>query len=359
MIVRDEAENLPDCLASIQGQVDEIVIVDTGSRDGSIQIARRHGARVESMTWSGDFSVARNRSLSMARGSHMFIIDADELAPPNLRERIESFLSAHPRAFGRVQIRSPYRNASHSLHSSAWVSRLFPNMPEIEFFGAVHEQLRCQGSDLPRLNTDITLEHSGYNLSEQQTGQKYQRNKTLLEYAVQADPGNAYLWFQLGKTLQTVGRWPEAATAYERSWMIVQPDGAHKFNFTSDLLLGYLHALKHLQKADLFFPLMDVALDLYPDVPDLPFLLAGALMAFGIPDFDRIRRCYERCLSIGEQGHRLDTVEGTGSYLALYNLGVFYEALGDLPHARSAFAKAAQYAYQPAKLALKRVGLTI
>lgn len=355
MIVRDEAERLPACLASIQDQVDEIVIMDTGSSDATVEIARDHGARVSTMAWAGNFADARNRSMAMARGSHLFIIDADELAPQHLRQRILHFVSDHPHAFGRVQIRSPFRSAARALHASAWVSRLSPHIPGIGFFGAVHEQLRRQGTDLPRLNTDIVLEHSGYDLSEQRTVEKYQRNKGLLESAVLAEPENPYLWFQLGKTLQTMDRHAEAAAAYERSWSIVQPDGAHAFNFTSDLLLGYLHTLKHLQRADAFFPLMEAALGLYPGVPDLPFLLAGALMAFGIPDFDRIKRCYDRCLAIGEQGHRLDTVEGTGSYLALYNLGVFHEALGEVAQARDAFAKAAEYGYRPAEHALQRI----
>ena len=358
MIVRDEAKNLPDCLASIQGQVDEIVIVDTGSVDDTVRIGREHGARVSMMEWTGDFSIARNRSLALAQGSHLFVIDADETAPPDLGLRIRAFIAAHPQALGRIRIRSAYRTATaQALYSTASVSRLLPNIPGVMFAGAIHEQLLCTGLDLPRLNTGITLEHYGYALTAEQAEIKSLRNKSLLEAALGANPHDAYLWFQLGKTLQASGDWAEAETAYERSWMLLQPGGAHGVNFTPGLLLGYLHALKQQKKPDQFFSLMDIAQDLYPDLPDLPFLLAGGLMSFGIPDFDRIRRCYERSLEIGEQGVRYDGVEGTGSYLAWYNLGAFNEALGNTAAAVAAYAKSAELGYAAAIPAAQRLGV--
>src|SRR5258706_14100820 len=91
MIVKDEAARLPGCLDSVSGVVDEIVIVDTGSTDDSVALARARGARVERWTWRDDFSAARNESLRHARGDWALVLDADERlahAPPTVREAV-------------------------------------------------------------------------------------------------------------------------------------------------------------------------------------------------------------------------------------------------------------------------------
>ena len=78
MIVRDEEEHLARCLASVQGVVDEIVIVDTGSIDRSVEIAEGFGARVLHEEWKGDFAAPRNTGIDAAGGDWILVLDADE-----------------------------------------------------------------------------------------------------------------------------------------------------------------------------------------------------------------------------------------------------------------------------------------
>src|SRR5262245_50649724 len=82
MIVRDAARSLPEALASVQPFVDEMVIVDTGSVDGSRKIAEKQGARLFDFAWCDDFSAARNFSLQQATGDWVFWMDADDVVPP-------------------------------------------------------------------------------------------------------------------------------------------------------------------------------------------------------------------------------------------------------------------------------------
>ena len=90
MITRDEENSLPRCLSSVRPWVDQICVVDTGSRDATVKIARSFGAEVTSVTWENDFSKARNRSLEMASQPWILVIDADEeldqATGPKLRE---------------------------------------------------------------------------------------------------------------------------------------------------------------------------------------------------------------------------------------------------------------------------------
>ena len=78
MIVKNEEEMLPNCLESIRSWVDEIIIVDTGSTDKTVEIAKSYGAKIYNQVWTKDFSFHRNYSISKATCDWVFIIDADE-----------------------------------------------------------------------------------------------------------------------------------------------------------------------------------------------------------------------------------------------------------------------------------------
>ena len=79
MIVKNEEKHLVRCLRSVRDVVDEMIIVDTGSTDKTIDIAKVFGAKVFDFPWTGDFSAARNHSLAQATGDWILILDADEV----------------------------------------------------------------------------------------------------------------------------------------------------------------------------------------------------------------------------------------------------------------------------------------
>ena len=78
MIVKNEGHNLHRCLQSVQGFVNQIIVVDTGSEDNTVEIARSYGAEVHFFEWCDDFAAARNHSLSFATGDWILVLDADE-----------------------------------------------------------------------------------------------------------------------------------------------------------------------------------------------------------------------------------------------------------------------------------------
>ncbi|RKY56250.1 MAG: glycosyltransferase, partial [Candidatus Neomarinimicrobiota bacterium] len=82
MIVRNEAAYLEECLRSIQSVSDQIVIVDTGSTDSTLEIARKYKADIYHFDWVDDFAAARNESLKYAKGNWVLCIDADERLEP-------------------------------------------------------------------------------------------------------------------------------------------------------------------------------------------------------------------------------------------------------------------------------------
>lgn len=98
IIARDEEERLPACLASV-AFCDEVVVVDSGSTDATVAIARAAGATVVEERWHG-FAVQRNIALDHAHGDWVLEIDADERVSDRLREEIEAFLAAPPAGVG-------------------------------------------------------------------------------------------------------------------------------------------------------------------------------------------------------------------------------------------------------------------
>jgi glycosyltransferase involved in cell wall biosynthesis len=159
MIVKNAAADLPDCLASVKGIADEIVVADTGSEDDSLAVARAAGARTLSIPWENDYAKARNLSLAQVTADWVLMLDADERLDPGAREKLPPLLANRTVAGYQVTIRNyvsdPARKIwdrpSHANDGSyaparpypAYIDhenvRLFRRDPEIYFVGRVHE----------------------------------------------------------------------------------------------------------------------------------------------------------------------------------------------------------------------------
>ncbi|MBG1231105.1 glycosyltransferase family 2 protein [Aestuariivirga litoralis] len=207
LIVKNEKTFLPGCLASLEGHVDEIVIVDTGSSDGTREIAMNAGARVIDFAWRQDFAAARNTGLDAIRTSWILYIDADErlILPDGLRL---ATLLENPVAVGaRVKFKSTLRG------TAAREYRVFRNRADIRFVGAIHETMV---PDLMRLraleNAEIIdieagIDHLGY---EGDITHKHRRNLPMLRRMVQEWPDRLYYWLDLARALVALGEIEEA-----------------------------------------------------------------------------------------------------------------------------------------------------
>lgn len=162
MIVKNEEAFLGHCLASVQGLVDEIVIVDTGSEDRTLEIAESFGAKLGHFPWAHDFAAARNASLRLCTGDWILILDADEALDaadhPILRTCMEAgseeqwtlvlrnyFLDSAMTTLDKAATRNletRYREGrQYDYYADAFAVRLFRNLPGVAFEGAVHESV--------------------------------------------------------------------------------------------------------------------------------------------------------------------------------------------------------------------------
>ena len=130
MIVRNEERFLGDALTSVQGVVDEICIVDTGSTDGTVAIAESFGARVSQVAWREDFAWARNQALEMATGAWIFVLDADERLAPGSRDQLRGVRGMKPDGRGLwIRCRNYNDAEREEVASTNAIIRIFPNDP--------------------------------------------------------------------------------------------------------------------------------------------------------------------------------------------------------------------------------------
>ena len=200
MIVKNEEANLADCLSSVKDLVSEIIIVDTGSTDRTVEIARAFGARVEHFTWINDFAAARNESIKYATCDWILWLDADDRVSPQAIVQLKrALVSGIADAYDCLVV-SPLAHGGRSSLITTNHIRLFRNHLGLRFDDAIHESiyssLMRQGRTLAY--TNITIEHVGYAVSQQAIQEKARRNEAILLTRLERDPGNLMWRYHLG-----------------------------------------------------------------------------------------------------------------------------------------------------------------
>lgn len=211
LIVRNEEKFLPGCLDSLRGLADEIVVVDTGSTDGTLGIALDRGAQLHNFGWRDDFAAARNFALDRASGEWILHIDADERVRPYARATLHEELAAPGLRAARLRF---YPQTGLTAYREL---RLFRRHPDVRFEGAFHETVvpslvRLVGREGGVMgSTNLTIDHLGYDGG---SVRKHERDLAMLLRQVRVDPDRSYLWWHLGSIHLEKGCLPEA----ERAW---------------------------------------------------------------------------------------------------------------------------------------------
>src|SRR5947209_542481 len=249
MIVRDEESMLPRCLEAVKDAVDEIVVVDTGSTDGTVAIAESFGAKVLRHEWSGDFAAARNVSFDAATTTWIVYLDADEVLFEGQAERLRALT-------GRTWREAMYlveENHTGALEDGTAVHhnalRVFRNRPEYRFKGRIHEQIAhsLPGFLLERLeHTDVRIEHFGYLGVVREEKDKSRRNLELLERQLEENGESTFLRFNIGSEHAALGDHETGLRHFRRAWELMEadPDDVRTFGFAPSLAARFAAMLR-------------------------------------------------------------------------------------------------------------------
>lgn len=216
LIVKDEEENLPACLDSLVGLVDEVVVYDTGSSDGTAQIARERGATVVEGYWDDDFSRARNAALNACTGQWVLHVDADEVVEADVLA-LRAELALAPSQSLNLQIDNLDDQGGITFSHSA--TRLF-RRAHGQWTGRLHEQVvsRSGGPLTSTRSESARIRHSGYTSEIMERRQKHARNERVARGGAEATGGtDALALVNLGRALMATGKNGEAFDSFVRA----------------------------------------------------------------------------------------------------------------------------------------------
>lgn len=299
MIVKNEERFLEQALRSVFDVVDEIVVVDTGSTDRTIEIAKSFGATVIEREWRNDFAWARNQSLAPATMRWIMFMDADEELMVQSKPALLQLKQApayRTAAWVRVYNKSDdYLGTGEMSHA---LIRIFPNDPEIRFRGMIHE-FATVGDDpagLQAVTTPIGIVHHGYVKEIVESRDKGARNMAIVRAAAEAEPEEPYHWFNLGTTAFLVNDFEAARDALERMRELV---GTQKRGFVPNALAvlaeTYCDKLGDPVKGE---EVSRAALVVSPHYANAHFQLGKALVAQ--ERYSEAREAYEAAIDDGK-----------------------------------------------------------
>jgi len=227
LIVKNEERFLAQCLKSMRGLAAQIIVVDTGSTDRTVEIAKEFGAQIYSLPWADDFAAARNAALEHATGDWVLMLDADEELPPAQHVR----LLADLKKSGVLAHRLPLVNAGQ-LDGRSFVPRLFRNAPGVYYFGRIHEQVfptlvaHCKAWGLKTALGTAEILHHGYTREMVRDRNKIERNLKLLRLALAESPADVNLVMNLGLELVRSGDLAGGVEKYREAFQMMSAQPA-------------------------------------------------------------------------------------------------------------------------------------
>jgi len=358
LIARDEGAMLEGCLASVQGVVDEVVLVDTGSTDQTCAIAEAAGATVLHRPWDDDFAAPRNLAIERAQGDWVLVLDADErLAPaagPVIRRALErpafdlGFLRFHNASRTDASLAEVVGGAARAGAPFS-LPRLLRRLPDLRYRGIVHENVNdwaaAHGNRYQFLAADVA--HLGYVKELAGSLAKRERNLALLRKRMALEPDDVTPYGYVAQELFQRGEVAEAEAVAARGWALAPSQPRHR-SLRRVVLIRAMVAVKHGQP--------EVALEALDEVerreasnPDYALLrgMAEEVRAFAAPPGSERRAAglaaaaasYRRALALLEEGQFLQLVL-MEEPLGLVRLGTALLAAGRCGEAAEVYERA-------------------
>ncbi len=332
MIVRDEAQNLPLCLQSVRGVVDEIIVVDTGSTDETIAIARSYGATVYEQTWQHDFAAARNYALQFVEGEWVLVLDADEVLLPSCIDELKKAIQS-PDSIVITLLRQEI-GAEQTPYSL--ISRLFRRHPQLRFERPYHESIDDSVMALMAREPHWTvgtlsvpaIAHEGYRPDAILSRQKLERAARIMGQYLATNPTDAYICSKLGALYLSQSLSDEGLAILEQGIRQSPTNAAVIYELNFHLGLAYAKT----GQLNLARQHYETALStMLPDILKLATIINLAALYTDQALLAPAEALLQKALAVQPNWA-----------IAYYNLGLVYKTAGELPKAIVAYQAAIQ-----------------
>lgn len=348
IIAKNEEKHIEECFDRLTPYGFEIVLVDTGSTDRTVELAKQYTDRIYHFDWCSDFAAAKNYAMEKASYDWILSIDCDEYIESIDLPSLTAQMKSNPTSAGRILIRNRFTENGQTAYEQVRVSR-FVNRRYFCFEGAVHEQLvpvtganaASSGTVKYVYSAPITVLHVGYDGSEEEMREKSRRNIALLERELETQGADPYTYYQLGQSYRKLHDYEKAFYYFDLGLsMDVDPT----LDYVQTMVESYGYTLLDLKRNQDALNLLGVY-DEFSGRADFVFLMGLIYMNNGL--FDEAVLEFTKATTIEEFA-----VDGVNSYKANYNIGVIYECTGHTEEARAEYRKCGKY--EPA---LKRLEL--
>lgn len=280
-IVRDDAVHLKKSIESLRDAVDELIVVDTGSRDDTVGAAKACGAIVHEVTWADDFAAPRNAALSHATGDWIVFIDADEYFSDETKGNLRTAITTAD-AEGTEVLLIPWHNIDEvtgEVLLDSYAPRIFRSRTGRCYVGRIHEELRDADGTVPKTNAVapdlLTLVHTGY--SAVLTREKGERNLRILLAELETTKEPERIWGYLAETYDNLG---DAYHAEQYACKDVSL-GRRGVVYASRCwrILLRIYGVQP-ERRDAYLALAEKAVQAFPELPEMHAEYAEALAAF-------------------------------------------------------------------------------
>ncbi|MCA1055426.1 glycosyltransferase [Rossellomorea aquimaris] len=318
MIVKNEEESIARCLESVKDIVDEMIIVDTGSSDRTVEICEAYDAKVLAYEWNGSFAEARNHGIKQASGDWIIWLDADEELEQIDKKELKGCIDDQNYDALNVRLINYHGDTIDENNTSEIAhTRLFKNSG-ILFVNKMHERLDLTSIPKDRVGyLGINVYHYGYLNSVIEKKEKAKRNISMLE--AQIDSGENVYWAHYYLALEHYNG-KQYNEALERTNLSIlsflqnktlPPSMVYKLKYSILIAMG---------RFDLALHGIDKAIRMYPDYVDLTFL--KGIILYHLESYEASIQCFHECIKMGEDNVAHLILKGAGSFRAWYYIGL-------------------------------------
>lgn len=332
MIVYNEEKCIRNSLKSFVEVSDEIIVVDTGSTDSTLTIAKDYNCKIIHHDWDDDFAKARNKGLAEASGQWILVLDADEILDSGSIPHLVSLINnSNSDAFSLI-----FYNYFGSFNKDYYFIdnsyRLFRNTGKIKFSGRIHEEITStlDTDVLIRETSSIKVHHYGYLDEVIKSKKKTNRNLKILNKSLEENPNDFRSLYALAVENINKEQYVEAHSILNNLFYVL-PKGS---SYLPDILLKLIHLLLTLNRSIDGEVLLEKGLTMFPDFNELYSLKAE--FALSRNNYLTAINHFESSLSIKNRklySHRA----GIGSFYTAYQMGKLYESMLDIPAALSKY----------------------